>query len=283
MSSGARWIEDVPDSKGGGRSKNYLGSLHEVFSCLASAVGAAGCGYEHTLQSLRMALNPRPESNPQNIGFLRRDAALAIVIITDEDDCSVDPSNDLDKSVFSSQTRMTETVSLRCAARGHLCNGRPIPDYDPNKGYTGSAPFVANLADCEAKDDPDPNNLPLIRVGDIIASVKQVKARPDEQILVSGIIGWPLNDDLTGVQYRIDKDLTSPYYDQRERWDYMPICEVPTIKAIDGSIYKAYGGLRLKKFIDGFGDHGKTYSICDSDLSATMTQIGDSIGSTLLR
>jgi hypothetical protein len=131
--------------------------------------------------------------------------------------------------------------------------------------------------------DTDPNNPPLIRVRDLIASVKQVKARPDDQILVSGIIGWPLNGDLSGVEYRIDKDLTASTPDMREVWDYMPICSVPTIKTLDGSIYKAYGGLRMKKFIDGFGDHGKTYSICDSDLSSTMTQIGDSIGRTLLR
>jgi hypothetical protein len=63
----------------------------------------------------------------------------------------------------------------------------------------------------------------------------------------------------------------------------MPICKVPEVKSDDGNIYKAYAGLRLKKFIDGFGAHGKTHSICDSDLSATMTQIGEGIGSILLR
>ena len=32
----------------------------------------------------------------------------------------------------------------------------------------------------------------------------------------------------------------------------MPICTVPSIKSADGNIYKAYGGLRLKKFLDAF-------------------------------
>jgi hypothetical protein len=282
MNSGARWIEDLQDGTGGGRSKNYVGNLQEVFSCLASAVGTGGCGYEHTLQSLRVALKPQQDVNQQNVGFLRRDAALAIVIISDEDDCSASPNPDLNDTMFARRT-LGDTASLRCATRGHVCNASPIPNYEPSAGYTGTAPFVANLADCEAKDDTDPRNLPLIRVRDIIESVKQVKQRPDEQILVSGIIGWPRNGDLTGVQYRIDKDTTSLPVEQSKLWDTMPICTVPTVKSTDGNIYKAYAALRLKKFIDGFGAQGRTYSICDSDLSPVMTQIGESIGSSLLR
>lgn len=44
------------------------------------------------MQSLRMALNPRLNPSQPNFGFLRRDAALAIVIISDEGDCSTEPS-----------------------------------------------------------------------------------------------------------------------------------------------------------------------------------------------
>lgn len=55
------------------------------------------------------------------------------------------------------------------------------------------------------------------------------------------------------------------------------------MKLEGGNIYKAFAALRLKKLIDGFGTHGKTYSICDNDLSGPMTQIGESIGNTLLR
>ena len=44
-----------------------------------------------------------------------------------------------------------DTTSLRCAARGHLCGGQPIPNYDPAVGYTGTAPFTHSFADCSAK------------------------------------------------------------------------------------------------------------------------------------
>jgi hypothetical protein len=277
MAEGARWIENVQSSIGLERRKNYRGNLPDVFSCLTSAVGTYGCGYEHPLQALRVALNPQPNVNAQNIGFMRRNAYLAIVIVTDEDDCSADPSAVLNDGMFGPRT-LGDTASMRCAVRGHVCNGLPIPNYDPATGYTGTVPFVANFEDCDAKDDPDHHNLPLLRIRDLIDSVKQVKDRPEEQILVSGIIGWPKNGDLIGVQYRIDKDTTSMPVEQQKLWDIMPICTLPTVKAADGNIYKAYGGLRLKKFIDGFGANGRVYSLCEPDLAPVMTEIGNRIG-----
>jgi hypothetical protein len=57
----------------------------------------------------------------------------------------------------------------------------------------------------------------------------------------------------------------------------MPICSDPAQKSNDGNIYKAYGGLRLKRFIDAFGDRGQTFSICNSDFTNAMKQIGDAI------
>jgi hypothetical protein len=282
MNGGARWIEDVPGRNGLGRSRNYLGTLPDVFSCLASAVGLQGCGYEHTLQSLRLALHPQPAVNPQNVGFLRRNATLAVVIVSDEDDCSAEPDRESNDSLFLPRI-LTETASLRCAARGHVCNGKAIPDYDATLGYTGTEPFVANFSNCEAKDDADHHNLPLIRIRDIIDSVKQAKDRPDEQILVSGIVGWPESGDPASVEYRIAKDLTSMPVEQQKMWDTMPVCTVPNVKDSMGNIFRAYGGLRLKKFIDGFGANGRTYSICNSDLAPVMTQIGTHIGNTVVQ
>jgi len=289
LTAGARWISDIQNADGATRTKNYTGNLTDVFSCLAQAVGVGGCGYEHQLQSIRVALNPivgnpndpsNPPINPQDVGFLRDKAYLAIVIISDEDDCSADPNAKINDEMFAPRT-LGDTASLRCAARGHVCNGQAIPNYDPTNGYTGSG-FSTSFANCAAKDQvnpsqPDAHWLPLISVEDMIDSVNQVKARPQEQILVSGIIGWPQNGDPTSVQYRIDKDTTSVPAQQQKLWDYMPICTVPSIKSADGNIYKAYGALRLKKFIDSYGDNGQTFSICNSDFTDAMTQTANAI------
>jgi hypothetical protein len=278
MSSGARWIEDAPGTAADRRWQNYQGDLTEVVSCLVKAAGVNGYGYEHQLQSVRVALNPTEEINPQNFGFLRPKAYLAIVLVSDEDDCSADPNNEFNDGMFSHRM-LGETSSLRCASRGHVCNGQDIPNYDPPLGYTGSEPFVARFADCDAKDDTgSPRNykkLPLFRVRDIIDGVRQVKKWPSEQIMAAGIIGWP-EGSLDGVEYCIDRDLTAEPVEQRKLWDYMPICSVADRKSADGNIYKAYGGLRLKKFLDAFKKPNETnvFSVCNPDFSEAMTQIG---------
>jgi hypothetical protein len=301
LNPGERWITDVANANGVGRSTNYTGNLTDVFSCLAKAVGVNGCGYEHQLQSVRMALNPQQvncdrngqnctDINIENVGFLRPKAYLAIVLITDEDDCSA-PVADTSSESFGNndsmflQRPMGEAASLKCAARGHVCNGRPIPNYDPTIGYSGQG-FITSFANCAAKDQinparPDSTYMPLISVQDFVDSVNGVKSRPQDQILVSGIIGWPVNDDPTSVQYQIGVDPTSLPVPQNTYWDYMPICSVPSIRSADGNIYKAYGGLRLKKFIDAFGAHGQHFSICNNDFSPAMTQIGQAIAQVL--
>ena len=319
LNSGARWIEDIQAPNGAGRQVNYAGgptALSSVFSCLAKAVGVAGCGFEHQLQAVRVALNPQQigcdaqgknctDVNMANVGFVRKEAYLAIVLVTDEDDCSAEPSNYLNDNIFVNSPKdpnssPTETSSMRCAARSHVCDGQPIPDYaDPTRGYTGTG-FTANFADCAAKDQSianvDNGLLPLIEIQQMIDSINVVKPRPKEQILVSGIFGWPPDvwplpapdpnwpsDLVVSSQYQIGKDATS-MKGLQNLWDYMPICKIPSQKSNDGNIYKAYGGLRLKKFVDAFkrtGPDGKdtvnTFSICKSNFTDALRMFGSTL------
>ncbi|AKU99468.1 putative lipoprotein [Labilithrix luteola] len=63
----------------------------QTFSCLAE-VGTSGPSIEMPLESLKLALNDRV-ADGTNAGFLRPDALLAVVILTDEDDCSRQDNN----------------------------------------------------------------------------------------------------------------------------------------------------------------------------------------------
>jgi hypothetical protein len=330
LHSGQRWISDITDPNGAGRIKNYDGNIEDAFACLATAVGTNGCGYEHQLQAVRVALNadypndPKDtpnQINPENIGFVRPKGYLAIVLITDEDDCSADPDDTINDSMFmQTQNPPTETASLKCAARGHICNGLPIPGYeDPSLGYQPPNPlpapnvgFTTALTNCAPKDQPNPatgqtdhHYLPLIRVQDMIDSVNSVTAwvvdsmgnyvydasgnhlsvqKTRDKILVSGIIGWPPDaNSLSLAQYQIGMDTTS-MKPADTYWDYMPICSIPSIKSADGNIYKAYGGLRLKKFIDAFQKTDlqdnpiqNTFSLCNADFTDAMTQIANAV------
>ena len=53
-----------------------------------ASVGAAGCGFEHQLESVYAALH----NTTENAGFLRDDALLAVVFLTNEDDGSAPPT-----------------------------------------------------------------------------------------------------------------------------------------------------------------------------------------------
>jgi len=295
LKPGERWIEDIqnPDPNIPGRLQNYTNvKLEDVFSCLAKAVGVNGCGEEHQLQATRVALMPQ-SFNQANLGFVRKDAYLAIVLITDEDDCSATNLDSLNDDMFNMATKRdpNDTTSLRCAARGHLCNNQAIPNFDHVAGYTGTGPYTHDFSDCSAKVMPDPNNpdyvyMPLIDVRDIIQNIKDIKgANWAQKILVSGIIGWPPGPNDTNLpstvqvtdQYRIDKDPTSLPPGQQNVWDYMPICSDPNQTSADGNIYKAHGGLRLKQFVDAFGANGQVFSICNSDFTNAMQQIGNAI------
>ena len=57
-----------------------------TFSCVAQ-VGTGGSSVEMPLYALELALTERV-ADGSNAGFLREDALLAVVILTDEDDCS---------------------------------------------------------------------------------------------------------------------------------------------------------------------------------------------------
>ncbi|MCA9717271.1 MAG: hypothetical protein H6713_25530 [Myxococcales bacterium] len=72
-----RWIEAGP-----------LGDVATQFKCVASMAG--GAGLEMPLEALRASLTDRVhDAEAYNAGFLRDDALLVVMLITDEDDQSV--------------------------------------------------------------------------------------------------------------------------------------------------------------------------------------------------
>jgi hypothetical protein len=66
-------------------------NLATAFSCLTN-VGTGGSSLEMPLEATRLAIEDRMADNT-NAGFLRPDALLATVILTDEDDCSRSDNN----------------------------------------------------------------------------------------------------------------------------------------------------------------------------------------------
>jgi hypothetical protein len=103
------FISDITVADGV-HERNYTGSLADAFQQLAD-VGDAGCTYVRPLEAARRAL----ANNPANAGFLRKDAALGIVVITNTDDCSFGSSDftggQLDRSRCTANAGSLVTVA----------------------------------------------------------------------------------------------------------------------------------------------------------------------------
>ncbi len=116
------FITDVKNTDGT-RTRNYTGDLATAFSALAS-LGASGCGFEQPLEAMRRALN----NNPSNLGFVRPSANLAVVLFTDEDDCSFSKSTLLG----SDTSTLGPLQSFRCPRFGVTCTGGGATSDDMN-------------------------------------------------------------------------------------------------------------------------------------------------------
>jgi len=118
-----RFISDVAGT-GSARMTNYSGALDQAMACIAQ-VGASGCGFQSPLLAIERALDG---TRPENAGFLRPGAALAIFVLAMDDDCSV-----VDPSIFSDPPRN----ALVCT-EGWECD-QPISLTSPGT-YTGCKP-----------------------------------------------------------------------------------------------------------------------------------------------
>jgi hypothetical protein len=223
-------------------NKNFSGDLQSTFACIAD-LGIKGCGFEHQLQSLRTALY-----RPEQAGFLRPDAHLGIVLITDEDDCS----GETDATLYA-ENRPGQDPNLRCATAGHVCGGQEVP----------AALFNAPLASCQPYErgaDAASRLQRLINVSEVVAQIKALKAGTDGGVTVSAIMGW---DDGPGASYRVQAG--------SQGLDLGPICGT-----LAGGPW-SMPAVRLKRFVDSFGAQGSWFSMCEPDLAPAIEKIGETI------
>lgn len=157
------------------QNKNYTGDIADAFTCIA-ALGDGGCGLEGQLKSVRWALDPA-NVPPGNEGFLRPGAILAVIILTNEDDCSVPDDSDLgDPSQNLNSDPLGPLWSFRCNEFGHLCNINGTLQPPPRGPAT-------DLQGCISNDTATGK---LTRLTDEIAFLKGLKTDPT-QLFVAAI------------------------------------------------------------------------------------------------
>jgi hypothetical protein len=234
---------------------NYMGDISDVFSCIAQ-LGDGGCGFEHQFESVLRALGadgaPPP---PQNANFLRPDAYLAIVMITNEDDCSAPPDSDLFDSSSSTVTDpLGPLQSYRCNEFGHLCGGKPPPRQPAGE--------VDLSGMCVSAEDGR-----LLRVQDVVTAMKRLKADPTK-VLVAAIAGpnTPYKVNIGPSQVKGDPSM----------WPFVEhSCQQPEP---NNMVTYADPSVRIQQWIDAFGPNGVFEDMCAPDFKPALQAIANAIG-----
>ena len=214
----------------------FTGTLAETFRQMAT-LGATGCGFEQHLHAMRASF-----TNPLNAGFLRPSANLAVVMLADEDDCSI-----LDPGLFESgEDRFGPLQSFRCFEQGVECSPddpRALGQKDACRPRTASA-FVEDIAPFR----------------DALLAQKGNDAR---KILLSAIVGprGPVaveDRNISGMPMRAVKHS----------------CDVTPA---GGTQIVADPPVRIAALLDSFPGPTSLASVCAGDLTPAVEQVGKAL------
>lgn len=223
---------------GGSRVTNYTGTLAAAFSTMAR-VGAGGCGFEQPLAAMQKAL----DNNPANAGFLRADAVLGVVFLTDEDDCSIRTS-----AMFAPESaELGPLQSFRCTRFGVTCaTGGATPD---------AMNTVGTKSQCVGSTTSQymTNVLPY-------ATFLQTLKGDTRKVVVAGIMG-------TTLPFAVE--LRTPPGGGAGQTALAHSC---TYAGANGQEV-ADPPARIQAFLDQFPNHSSSSTICQQDLSGGLSSV----------
>jgi hypothetical protein len=242
-------------------------STVDAFRCLGPQ-GINGCGFESPLESMYLALTRAQTSDEASYGFLRQNALLAVVFVTDEVDCSYNKSwatifEASGNREFWSDPNASFPTSAVCWNAGVECVGDP-----------------SNYDICEAVDldvngnpaaDPDAAVLhPLSRYTNFLDAIEQDKqALNADSELIVGLIGGVQPD---GSVFYADVGDTDPEY--QDLFGIGPGCTGPLGEA-------ATPPVRLRELTEHYTP-GNLHSICATDYTGALTVIADRIRTEII-
>lgn len=196
-------------------------------------VGVNGCGFERGLAPMRLAL--KELAGGYNAGFLREDAMLVVVVISDEEDCGE----------VGDVYELTSDGGNVCnfAARGIGPEGETSHPQDPQQ-----RPYALT---------------PVEEYYDFL--IDEVKGGEAGMVKFAAIVGVKDVHDLstTKIEYELN---------ERGRWGVVPACRTP---GCQGSYCEADPGTRYIKLAQLFGKNGRVDTICQDDFSMTMKELGE--------
>ncbi|HET9623223.1 MAG TPA: hypothetical protein VFP84_17740 [Kofleriaceae bacterium] len=245
--TGVNFLSDVLQANGT-RARNYTGDLAAAFATMASA-GSGGCGFEQPLEAIKRALAP---STQANAGFLRLDAYLAVVVLTDEDDCSLATPALLDPGNAGG---LGPLESFRCTRFGVTCQGG------------GATPDQMNQAGAKTQCAPTADRTYLTAPADYAAFLHALKDDP-RKVMVAALMGPP---------EPVSVELRAASTGQPKIPALAHAC---TYTAADG-VEVADPAVRLRALLDQFPDRSDFESVCAEDLTGPLARIAGLIRSVI--
>ncbi|MEM7159237.1 MAG: vWA domain-containing protein [Myxococcota bacterium] len=227
--------------------------------------GINGCGYESPLESMYKTLLRSTRTGEAGEGFLRDDALLLVVFITDEADCSTgagalaafDPDGDralwpdTDAQLAPSAVCWNAGVSCETTSEGRVhCD--PV-DLDANGNPANEGSEVLQ---------------PLDRYMELLYEIDEFKRRvtgqPGSQVLVSVIAGVA-NDGAQSIHY--DTAATGEFVDN---FGVGPGCTSDNGQAVPPVRLRT-----LAEVFDGDAGSPNLYSICNANYVQALTSIAE--------
>jgi hypothetical protein len=252
------WLESIE-----GRKNIPAGtSTVDAFKCFGPQ-GINGCGFESQLESMYLALERAENVNEAEYGFIRAQAILAVVFVTDEADCSANKAYaeifEADgNKVFWSDPNASFPTSAVCWNAGVECIGDPsnYDSCDPvNKDVNGNSGVL----------DADAVLHPMSRYYDFIDTLEHQKQEfnADQEIIVALIGGVDAQGDVVYA----DVGDTDPEF--QNDFGIGPGCTAP-----GGAT--AVPPVRLRDFVNRY-TMDNMFSICNDDYSVALDAIASRI------
>lgn len=234
------------------------------FSCIAKR-GRNGCGLEQQLEAVLKALTP-PDSNIKftaqspnghgdaekpanpsgfNQNFLREDAILAVVVVTDEEDCSI-PDNS--RGIFDpNNQKFTGGINVRCGLQQNASYLHPVARY--------------------------------------VDGLKALKPKAyQDRIIFTGIVGIPLSQQ-TGAKAHSGETAMNALLNRPDmlfmtRRNQANTDDEPVPSCVsetgDGS---AAPGRRYLEVAKEFGENGLVTSICEDEYASVLQLVREKVAS----
>jgi hypothetical protein len=243
------WIERID-----GVSNLPVGTdVRDAIACLLPQ-GIAGCEFDAPLESMRLALERAVTPGDQNFGFLRDDADLLVVILTDSYDCSLAPGGegifDPDgEKVFWSDPDAESPTQAVCFNAGMQCIENP-------DGWDACEPADRGLSGDAVEADAAVLH-PVERYLDFLQALEQDKQAHGASVTVAIAAGFTEHGD---VHYEMTSE--PEWHDQ---YAIGPGCTAPPFGA--QPLVEVPPAARLSEVTEAFG-HG--VSLCDADIGMVL-------------